>query len=242
LVKIETGIPSFDNISGGGLPIPSAMALIGNAGSLKEIFIRQIVWNFLQKESKVLYFSINQSAEDLRSEMNRFNWDMTKYEKDGMLRIVDIFTIAAEKLGRSPESGSEPASMKALYDLKLIANEGRKFLPLISLRNKSRLVVLDSISPLFSTNAEDTLKMVHNLKLATRLTNSIGIGLMHTKIHDSKTEETFKSLADAIIEVSEVQNGTSTISLFKYNEEYRKGSFPFEAMKEGVRVIPIVMI
>ncbi len=254
--KIETGIPSFDQISGGGLPFPSAISLLGNVGSVKEILARQITWNFLQKGCKVLYYSISQSAEDLKNDMNRFNWDVTQFEEEGLLYIEDIFTKTAQSMiensnkKSTKKSGNdwpinsenyEKNSQKELYDLSLIPKAGMKFMPLISISSKPRIIIFDSLSPIIASNSDGILKMLHSLKFATRFTKSIGIGLLHTKIHDSKIEETIKSIADVIIEVNELPNGPSTITLPKFTGDYKKGPFPLEINNYGINIIPLVM-
>ena len=248
LGKIETGISSFDKISGGGLISPSALSLIGNIGSIKETFVRHIAWNFLQRGLKVLYYSVSQSAEDLRSDMARFNWDVTPYEKEGFLHIEDIFTSAAEKVIFGEENSSsadgtpEVDISKELYDFKIIAKAGMKFMPAISGNSKSKLIVFDSISPVLQANSKGIFQMLHQLKFAARLTKAIGIGLMHTGVHDPKIEENFKSLGDGIIEIVENPNGSNTLSLPKYVGEYKRGPFPIEVNNKGINIFPIVMI
>ncbi|MDQ1279544.1 MAG: hypothetical protein QG670_806 [Thermoproteota archaeon] len=246
--KIETDIFNFDKISGGGLLIPAALALIGNVGSIKEIFVRQIVWNFLQKRSKVLYYSVSQSAEDLRNDMARFKWDVTEFEKEKLLHIEDVFTDTAEKALKIPQEISSNDEVpeilfnKDLYDLKSIVRAGVKFMPAISGNSKPRLIIFDSISPILTTNAKGVFQLLHTLKFATRFTKAIGIGLMHTGMHEPKTEQNFKSLGDGVIEIVENPNGSNTIFLDKYIGEYKKGPFPIEINSKGIDIFPITMI
>lgn len=253
LAKTETRIPSFDQISGGGLLTPSALALIGNVGSIKEIFARQIVWNFLQKGLKVLYFSVSQSAEDLRNDMSGFNWDVTPYEKEGLLHIEDVFTNSAMKALKIPEEESsndkEPEIFfdkvifnKDLYDLRAIAAAGMKYIPAFSDNSKPRLIIFDSFSPILTVNMKGVFQLIHTLKFATRIAKAIGIGLMNTGMHDPKTEENFRSLGDGVIEIVENPNGSNTISLPKYVGEYKKGPFPIEVNSKGITIFPMVMI
>jgi len=64
-----TGINVLDTILGGGLPRPSAVGLIGNMGSGKSLFAKQIAVNMLRKDFRVLYYSIDESADDLRESL-----------------------------------------------------------------------------------------------------------------------------------------------------------------------------
>jgi hypothetical protein len=84
--------------------------------------------------------------------------------------------------------------------------------------------------------------MIHSLKFATRLTKATGIGIIDSGVHDDQTMETFKSLADAIIEVEKVEKGIgSAIKIVKYPGTSKKGPFPFEDSQSGINIIPIDM-
>ncbi|UCH02715.1 MAG: hypothetical protein JSV20_02720 [Candidatus Bathyarchaeota archaeon] len=250
--KIETGMPYFDQITGGGFPRPAAIALIGGVDGGKELLIRQIIWKLLQKGAKVLYYSVSQSAEELRYDMQSYGWDVKPFEKKGALRIVDVFTHASERMSKEfmvKESNDfnfnemgELSFHKDVYDLNMIYDEGKKFIPVLSRGSPVRIAVFDSISPLFSTNTEGVFQMIHGLKFATRLSKAIGVGIMHSNVHDKQTEETFKSLADAIIEVDRVGTGTSSyVVISKYPGEHKRGPFPFETSRIGGKIIPVEM-
>jgi KaiC/GvpD/RAD55 family RecA-like ATPase len=245
--KVVTGLSSFDKITGGGLPRPSALALIGTADGGKEVLIRQIVWHLLQKGSKVLYYSLSQSDEELRDEMLQYGWDVKPFEENGMFRIVDVFSDAIERMSKeftedfNPEGEvSELSFHKMVYDLKLIYDEGMKFMPAISGRSINRFVIFDSISPLFQTNADGVFQMIHTLKFASRLTKVTGICIMHTGMHGKKIEATFKSLADGIIEVNRIKT-SNYISIPKYPGEHEQGPFPIEISNGEAKILPISM-
>ena len=88
LLKIRVDVPGFDQITGGGLPSSSAIALIGEAGTGKELLTRHMVWNLLQKEAKILYFTVDQSAEELRYYMLNYGWDIKPFEEKKVLDVV----------------------------------------------------------------------------------------------------------------------------------------------------------
>ncbi|MFX1265842.1 MAG: RAD55 family ATPase [Promethearchaeota archaeon] len=247
--KVPTGLSCFDQITGGGIPKPAAMALIGSVDGGKELFARQLVWNLLRKGSKVLYYSVNQAADELRYDLLSYDWDVAPYEENGMLRIVDVFSQATERMSSEFKKNIDPNGKlselsfhKTVYDLKTIYAEGMRFIPVLSKSPQHRVAIFDTISPLFSTNTEGVFQMIHALKFATRLSKATGIGIMHTGIHDSKTEETFKSLADAIIQINQIEAGTSSsLTISKYPGEYKTGPFPFQISGEGIKIIPVPM-
>ncbi|MCW4041951.1 MAG: RAD55 family ATPase [Candidatus Bathyarchaeota archaeon] len=247
--KIETKIEGFDEVSGGGLPKSSAIALVGSIDSRKELLIRNMVWNLLENDAQILYYSVSQSREELLYEMNLFGWDLLHYERKNRIRIVDVFSKAASKItpelndpaNFDPEGNISKISFhKSVYDLKIIYEEGIKFFPILSKASKNKICVFDSISPLIETNNKDVFQMMHTLKFATRLTKAIGIGIMHSGIHNINNEETFKSLADAIVEIKKSRRGnTRYVSIAKYPGEYQEGPFPIEFNSSGINVIPI---
>jgi KaiC/GvpD/RAD55 family RecA-like ATPase len=209
---------------------------------------RQICWNLLQEGAKVLYYAIDHAAEELRYDMSSHGWDVKAFEETGKLRIVDLFSDASTKMDTYLKKGFDEketisTSFQAgLYSLGLIYKEGIRFLPLTTLAQIPRIVVLDSLSPLLSTKQEETFRFLHTLKFATRIAKATGIGIIHKGVHEKSIEDTVKSLADGIIELSRSNDPFSESSLLeitRYSGEYKQGPFPIEVESTGVKVIPI---
>ena len=275
--KFATGFSSFDSITGGGLPRSSAIALIGKAGSEKTLLARQIVWYSLQKGARVLYYTVDQGAEEFRFDMLSRDWDVKPYEDNGMLKIVDVFSSGSDKMvvelnkladtlernekttdidgnideldldnaNKISESFNKMSNVdyhKRIYDLNLVYKEGIRFISPFSIKSfKHRIAVFDSLSPLFSTNTEGVFQLLHVLKFATRAGKATGIGIMHAGVHGTETEEKFKSIADAIVEVDSREGSSSFIKIKKYAGKYGTGPFPLEQNEQGIKIIPLVM-
>jgi KaiC/GvpD/RAD55 family RecA-like ATPase len=260
--KFATGITAFDKITGGGLPRDSSIALIGKAGCEKTLLARQIVWRVLQRGSRVLYYSVDQSAEELRFDMLSYGWDIKPFEENGQFCLVDIFSSGTNVMvkalrdsfgnGMSDEEHqarsftnavSDMSFHQKMYDVNLIYKNGIRFIsPLSLLKYPHRLAVFDSLSPLFTTNTpQGVFQLIHVLKFATRAGKATGIGIMHTGVHDSETEEKFKSIADAIVEIKTRDETVDFITIRKYPGKFKTGSFPLEATERGVKIIPMVM-
>src|SRR6266496_2088919 len=58
-----TGIKVLDDLLGGGLPRPSAVGIIGAVGSGKSSLVRQLAVTMLERDFRVLYYAIDESAE-----------------------------------------------------------------------------------------------------------------------------------------------------------------------------------
>jgi len=80
-----TGIKVLDDLLSGGLPRPSAVGLIGAVGSGKSSLVRQLAVNMLEKDFRVLYYAIDESAEDVREGVASYGINVPKYEEEGRL-------------------------------------------------------------------------------------------------------------------------------------------------------------
>src|SRR5436190_23353933 len=81
-----TGIKVLDDLLGGGLPRPSAVGVIGAVGSGKSSLVRQLAVTMLERDFRVLYYAIDESAEDVRESVSSYGIDVNKYETEGRLR------------------------------------------------------------------------------------------------------------------------------------------------------------
>jgi len=245
--KIETHVPGFDLITGGGLIRSSAILLIGDSDGRKELLARQVSWNLLQEGAKVLYYTVDQSAEDLRYDMASYGWDVKPFEDTGKFQLVDIFSDAAGKMTNTVARETEFDSslvQKGFYDLNVVYKEGIRFLPPTSPLHETKLAVFDSLSPLLSSKQEETIQLLHVLKFATRITKATGIGIVQSGVHDKRIEDTLKSIADGIVNLTLIGgplSTTSIIEIVKYSGEYRRGPFPVELDEKGLRIVPIVL-
>jgi len=96
-----TGIKVLDDLLSGGLPRPSAVGLIGAVGSGKSSLVRQLAVNMLEKDFRVLYYAIDESAEDVREGVATYGVNVPKYEEEGRLAFIDIFALGVERLAEA---------------------------------------------------------------------------------------------------------------------------------------------
>ena len=88
--KLPTGISSFDAISKGGLPRQRTTLISGTAGSGKTVF----AMHFLSAGIRDLgqngvFVTFEESANDIRKNMQSFGWDLQAWERAGKLAFVD---------------------------------------------------------------------------------------------------------------------------------------------------------
>ncbi|MBN1792717.1 hypothetical protein JW826_03465 [Candidatus Woesearchaeota archaeon] len=96
--RIKTGIHGLDDLIGGGMIKGSNVLVFGRAGSGKTL----LALEYLYKGASVfgqpgLFVSFDQSEEELLSQCERMGWDMKKYVKKGMIKIL---CMKIEDIGR----------------------------------------------------------------------------------------------------------------------------------------------
>ena len=96
-----TGIKVLDDLLGGGFPRPSAIGITGPVGSGKSTLVKQIAAAALERDFRVAYYAIDESAEDVRESIASWGVDVGQYESDGKLSFVDMFALGVERLAES---------------------------------------------------------------------------------------------------------------------------------------------
>jgi len=88
VLRISTGVPKLDSLLEGGLLKNSVTMITGGTGTGKSIFCLQFLWEGLQKGEPCVYLSLEEDAEDIKADARQFGWDLDKYEKKGLFRIM----------------------------------------------------------------------------------------------------------------------------------------------------------
>jgi KaiC/GvpD/RAD55 family RecA-like ATPase len=94
LQRLQSGIPGFDQIVGGGLIRDRVYLLAGPAGAGKTIFSSEFIWNGLTKYGENgVYVVLEETPQQLRENLfNSFSWNLTNYEDSGNLIILDAIS------------------------------------------------------------------------------------------------------------------------------------------------------
>ena len=80
-LRIPCGIPGFDELIEGGIPVGSIVLLAGNAGSGKTLFSSHLI-NSNAKIGKALYCGFFEKKENLISNSLKFGIDLKKFEQE----------------------------------------------------------------------------------------------------------------------------------------------------------------
>ncbi|MEA5593854.1 circadian clock protein KaiC [Rivularia sp. UHCC 0363] len=231
--KLETGIPGFDLISQGGLPVGRTTLVVGSAGSGKTIFSCQFLVEGIKRGETGVFISFEESPQNIRKNMRGFGWDIAKWEEEGKWVFVDA----------SPEPGKNPY-VSGDYD----------FSPLLARiqyainKVKATRISMDSLGAIFSylPNKSQVRDDLFIIASALRDVNGTAI-LTSERNHEygeisSHGVEEF--VADNVIILRNVlveEKRRRTLEILKYRgSSHQQGEFPFTILSDrGFVTIPL---
>jgi KaiC/GvpD/RAD55 family RecA-like ATPase len=199
--RVSTKVRGLDDLIGGGLPMRTAILLIGPEGSGKSLLAQEIMWSFLEQGFYAIYYAVDHSAEEVKSNMSHYGWDLQKHEKN--LRMVDITEEMVPNIEEAKWS-NDKTIMKFTAEIYSLAKVLKKLQKYYSkfLRRKKAVVVFDSLSPYFLvTPAQKIFHFIQVMRLIMKSVNGIGIWILHEGLHNEKIESTFRFVADGVIEM-----------------------------------------
>jgi len=139
--KRRKGFEFFDEITGGGIPDSFSVLISGEPGSGKSVLCQQLTHSFLTKGDSCIYITYDSFPDEVRENMERFHWNISKHESEGKLVFIDSFSSIAKVTSKEKYSVNQPFSLSDLgITMSTATNE---------MANVSR-VFLDSIVPLLT--------------------------------------------------------------------------------------------
>ena len=122
--RIPSGIANFDAIIEKGFEKNSVNLIVGGSGSGKTIFAVQFLVEGIKNGENVLYITFEENKREFYSNMQRFSWDLEKYEKENKFSFLEY----------SPEK------------VMTMLEEGGGAIESIVVKNKIQRIVIDSIT------------------------------------------------------------------------------------------------
>jgi circadian clock protein KaiC len=96
--KVQTWIPNFDKLVGGGLIKDSINLLVGGSGSGKSIFATQFLIEAMERGEKGLYVTFEEKKEQFYENMLSIGWDLEAYEKKGLFTFLEYTPIKVKTM------------------------------------------------------------------------------------------------------------------------------------------------
>lgn len=88
--RIPTGIPGLDDLLKGGFLPRSVVMISGEAGTGKTIFCTQFIWNALCIGENGVIISLQQTPEEVKTDVAIFGRDFKRAEELGQVRIIYV--------------------------------------------------------------------------------------------------------------------------------------------------------
>lgn len=232
--KKPTGIPGFDLISMGGLPAGRTTLVGGTAGSAKTVFAAQFIAEGIKKyEEPGIFITFEETPDDIRRNFHSLNWDISKWEEEGLWTFVD---------GSPPLE--ENSTIVGDYDLGALLSRIEYAIK----QKKAQRVALDSLGAIISRFGDPATirKEIFRIAMAFK---EMGITALMTA---ERTQEygnisrygVEEFVADNVIilrNALEEEKRRRTIEILKFRGTlHQKGEFPFSVLpQEGLEVIPL---
>lgn len=185
---LQTGITELDKLLGGSIPPGYSILIINEIGVKPEFLINEIVFNALSKNWSVGYFCIDQHAFVIRDEMKRIGFDISRFEKDNQLRLIDACcTISTE----SKEKFYLEKPRDVNYYVRMISSETK---------TSNLLWVFDSLSTLVQTlDLQAINKLMSSFSDYIQSSGQIALYRITAGMHDSLTLSTLQHFATGAI-------------------------------------------
>ncbi len=235
--KTATGIPGFDLIACGGLPIHRTTLVSGSAGSGKTIFAVQfLAEGILQHDEPGVFVTFEETPEDIRRNVASLGWDIDTWEAEGKWAFVDA----------SPQTDAETLVVGD-YDLGALLARVEHAVRQVGARRLS----MDSLGAVFSRFQDIAAIRFELLRIATAV-RIMGVTSVLTAERDKEYGDITRFgieefVADNVIvlrNVLEEEKRRRTIEILKFRgTEHQKGEFPFTIIPDdGFVVVPLSAI
>jgi len=235
---IATGVPGFDDMIGGGIPINSTILVSGGPGSGKTTFCIQMLGWAAEQGEKCLFLTFEETEEQLMEHMEDYGLNPRAYMEKGTLMIQkqDPF-----KISRMVEALLAHARGELLINIDEIID-------ILPKGYKPDRIVVDSLSAIAAAFSEsNTAYRVYVTKLMDLLQKTGATSFLISEVQGIENighglVEEF--LADGVIVFYNLQKGNikqSALEVLKMRAvDHEKKIVPFEFVKgKGIVVYPL---
>ncbi len=210
---ISTGIEKLDKLLEGGTPKGFSVLILGTPGSSIEILCKQ-----LATSGKSLYFTTEETEDEILNTIGRFGWDKSK------LKIVDIASEYSKHVLSGEEKRVSIYEQKSKIKLKELIEIGSSGIPLnhkstedflAILSNKIKTakfekIIINSLDFFLGQYpSEEVIRTVHAAKICNFENKGVLFVVMTKGIHGDIFERKMEGIADCVLELEVLQKGST---------------------------------
>jgi circadian clock protein KaiC len=228
LIKSATGIPGFDEITGGGLPENRTTLIMGGPGSGKSVFgLQSLVMGARKGEASILV-TFQESPRQIVENAAAFGWDLEELEKDKLV-ILDA------RIRPNTFNSIELYLSGMLAGVRVVANE-----------MQAKRIVFDSFDAFLMLLGDRTTERHEIARLRDWLVES---GMTAVITAQTEAEDPFlgprqgsmQSMADCVVrlEYRISPNGSSRgLRVMKYRGSgFIENEFPLVLSAQGMEIL-----
>ncbi len=193
----KTGIDRLDELLKGGIPLKSNVLIYAPPFIGKEIILKRFALSGLENGERIIFVLTDTSFSDMRKDMRKLDANYEKYEKDGMVKYIDVYSQSVE-LKESDE---------AVTFIDSPVNRERIASSIIQAQREnagSSRIIFDSLSTLIVySDAKAVFRFLQVLSGISKRMGATSLFSMTRGMHEEIEVQTIKHLMDGVIEMRE---------------------------------------
>jgi circadian clock protein KaiC len=232
ITKLPTGIPGFDLVTEGGLPMFRTTLVAGTAGSAKTILAVQFLAAGIEQGDPGVFVTFEEMPQDIRTNVASLNWDISRWEDEGKWAFVDA----------SPQP--EETVIEGKYDFGALMARIEHAVRKVG----AKRVSIDSLGAVFTQFPDASVVRRELFRIAVALKRLRVTTVMTSERNDEYGDisrfgvEEF--VADNVVVLRnclEEEKRRRTVEILKFRgASHQKGEFPFTiSADDGIVVIPL---
>jgi KaiC/GvpD/RAD55 family RecA-like ATPase len=210
---LSTGIEKLDKLLEGGTPRGYTVLLLGSPGSSIEILSKQ-----LASTGKVLYFTTEETENELNDAMERFGWSTSSIDVIDIASQYSQAVLSGEQRRVSVYQQRSKVKLKELIEIGSsgmppIERGGEDFLSVLSNKIKStdsEKIIINSLDFFLNQyTPEEVIRTINAVKICNIENKGVLFMVMTRGIHGDIFERRMEGVADCVLELEILQKGST---------------------------------
>ncbi len=220
---MKSGIPGLDKIY--EFKSKQTLLISGPPGPEKKGLAQQFLYTGLTQGEPGVYITTDHTPQELRDEMAEHGWDVSDFEKQGLMHFIDCHSWIIHEKDSSPSVTSIP-SPSALSELAIETTKILQKMP-------NARVIFDSISTVLLYNEpRSVFRFLQVLTSKSKQYNAMMMILVEEGMHESEVCVTLEHLTDGNILIETVPDRQLRIERV-FDSEW----IPYKMTREGILIL-----
>jgi KaiC/GvpD/RAD55 family RecA-like ATPase len=207
--RLQTGIPGFDELLGGGLPKGSAILIQMPMGAEKDLIMMQLAKAGMISGQGVLVTLSDSSPEQFYGKFEKVSVRPEVYADKGGLRIVDWNTYKTKRVRDVEEDGAVIRSSKGITNLGIAITDAGQTLQ----EEEVKRAVIDVVSSAVKIFGMDTgYRFVQTIVAKLKEMGFTTIFIVDKDMHEDEELGTISQTFDGVIDIERTREGKRIVT------------------------------